>query len=212
MTFQPGAMVYTQGFGSRPENVEVPFISTRAPTTNDIGFPLGKRWLYVGNTSYELISFTTSAGVLTANWSAVTALGGDITTLTGDSGTATPSSGNVQIAGTANQISTVGSGAAVTLSLPVAVTAPGSVTSTTTLTATAGNITATNGDLVASTAAKGVILGGGAKLVSGTGDPNTAVTAPKGSLYLRLDGSSSSTRAYINTDSATAWTAVTTAT
>lgn len=36
-------------------------------------------------------------------------------------------------------------------------------------------------------------------------------TATKGSLYLRTDGSSTSTRAYINTDGATTWTAVTTA-
>lgn len=44
----------------------------------------------------------------------------------------------------------------------------------------------------------------------GTGAP--AIRAPKGALYLRSDGSSSSTRAYINTDGAVAWTAVTTAT
>lgn len=52
----------------------------------------------------------------------------------------------------------------------------------------------------------------GVDFLSGTGDPNGAVTAAKGSYYARLDGSSTSTRAYINTDSATAWTAITTAT
>jgi hypothetical protein len=36
-------------------------------------------------------------------------------------------------------------------------------------------------------------------------------SAMKGSLYLRTDGSSTSTRAYINTDGAGTWTAVTTA-
>ncbi len=45
----------------------------------------------------------------------------------------------------------------------------------------------------------------------GTGSPSAALTAPKGSLYLRTDGSSSSTRAYINTDGSTAWTNITTA-
>lgn len=69
------------------------------------------------------------------------------------------------------------------------------------------------GDLIISTAAKGVQLNGtGPKLVAGAGDPNGAVTAPQGSLYLRTDGSSTTTRAYINTDSVTAWTSVTTAT
>lgn len=44
---------------------------------------------------------------------------------------------------------------------------------------------------------------------AGTGAPT--FTANKGTLYLRLDGSSSSTRAYINTTGSTTWTAVTTA-
>lgn len=43
----------------------------------------------------------------------------------------------------------------------------------------------------------------------GSGVPT--VTAAKGSLYLRSDGSSTSTRAYINTDGGTTWTAITTA-
>lgn len=55
------------------------------------------------------------------------------------------------------------------------------------------------------------LTAGGAQIMSGTGDPNTTVTAPKGSMYLRLDGSSSSTRAYVNSDGATAWIAITTA-
>ena len=46
-------------------------------------------------------------------------------------------------------------------------------------------------------------------LYYGSGAPS--FTAPKGSLYLRADGSSTSSRAYINTDGDTTWTAVTTA-
>lgn len=44
---------------------------------------------------------------------------------------------------------------------------------------------------------------------AGSGAP--AYSASKGSLYVRTDGSSSSTRIYVNTDGATTWTAVTTA-
>jgi hypothetical protein len=44
---------------------------------------------------------------------------------------------------------------------------------------------------------------------AGSGAPTFA--ANKGSLYLRTDGSSTSTRAYINTDGSTSWAAVTTA-
>lgn len=43
----------------------------------------------------------------------------------------------------------------------------------------------------------------------GSGAPT--LIAAKGSLYLRSDGSSTSTRAYINTDGSTTWTAITTA-
>lgn len=69
MTFQPGANLYTQGFGSRPENVEVPHIDTRAPTSQDIRYPIGKVWVdTVAGNSWTLTKLTTSAGVITANW------------------------------------------------------------------------------------------------------------------------------------------------
>ena len=55
--------------------------------------------------------------------------------------------------------------------------------------------------LATSTAGFGIYLGSGAPTVS----------AAKGSLYLRSDGSSSSTRIYVNSDGATTWVAVTTA-
>jgi hypothetical protein len=43
----------------------------------------------------------------------------------------------------------------------------------------------------------------------GSGAPT--ISAAQGSLYLRTDGSSTSTRMYINTNGSTTWTAVTTA-
>jgi hypothetical protein len=111
-------MLYTQGFGSRPENVEVPVIQSRAPATTDNQFPVGKSWIdSVNNASYVLTSLSSSGGVLSANW--VGSGGGSIelSSLTGDSGTATPSGGNIKIAGTANQIVTSASGSTVTLAL-----------------------------------------------------------------------------------------------
>ena len=54
---------------------------------------------------------------------------------------------------------------------------------------------------VSSTANFGVFFGSGAP----------TLTAAKGSLYLRSDGSTTNNRAYINTDSGTTWTALTTA-
>lgn len=60
---------------------------------------------------------------------------------------------------------------------------------------------ANTGVLVSSTASFGVYFGSGAPTVS----------AAQGSLYLRSDGSTTSTRAYINTNGSTTWTAITTA-
>lgn len=53
------------------------------------------------------------------------------------------------------------------------------------------------------------ITGASVGILAGSGLPT--VQAPKGSLYLRTDGSSGTTRAYINTDGATTWTSITTA-
>jgi len=60
--------------------------------------------------------------------------------------------------------------------------------------------TAGAGLLMSSTANLGVFFGSGAP----------TLTAAQGSLYLRTDGSSTSTRMYVNTSGSTTWTAVTT--
>jgi len=46
-------------------------------------------------------------------------------------------------------------------------------------------------------------------IISGSGVPT--LSAPKGSLYIRTDGTTTNDRAYINTDGATTWTAIITA-
>jgi hypothetical protein len=87
----------------------------------------------------------------------------------------------------------------------------GAATQVTTLAAT-GNITADS--------ASGLVAGGASAFIAtnvaagmgiyvGSGAPTVA--AAQGSLYLRSDGSSTSTRAYINTNGSTTWTALTTA-
>jgi hypothetical protein len=118
MTVQPPAMLYTQGFGSRPENVEVPVISTVSPSTSDTNYPLGKRWVNrIANAEYVLTSETSSGGVTTANWQVTASPTGAVSTETGDTGTATPAAGNIKHAGTANQIVTSASGSTVTYAL-----------------------------------------------------------------------------------------------
>jgi hypothetical protein len=87
----------------------------------------------------------------------------------------------------------------------------GAATQVTTLAAT-GNITADS--------ASGLVAGGASAFIAtnvaagmgiyvGSGVPTVA--AAQGSLYLRSDGSTTSTRAYINTNGSTTWTALTTA-
>jgi hypothetical protein len=79
-----------------------------------------------------------------------------------------------------------------------------SVTNTGTDTARSGTAITAGGQsafLATSTAGFGIYLGSGAPTVS----------AAKGSLYLRSDGSSSSTRIYVNSDGATTWVNITTA-
>jgi len=77
--------------------------------------------------------------------------------------------------------------------------------------AVTGNVTADSGTapvaggeaafLATSTAGLGFYVGSGAPTVS----------AAQGSIYLRTDGSSTSTRLYVNTNGTTGWTNVTTA-
>lgn len=133
MSFQPGANVYTVAFGSRPENVEVPHLDVRAPNASDILYPIGKRWIVVGTGEYILASQSSIGGVIASNWILLGIAGGALATLTGDSGTATAAAGNIDVLGTANQITTTGAGDTLTLSLPAAMTVPGSLTTTTTL-------------------------------------------------------------------------------
>lgn len=94
---QPGAMLYTQGFGSRPENVEVPHVDTRNPTTFDVNYPIGKLWVNKSsNVSFILTSISASQGNLSANWQSTVSTGG-ISTITGDSGSVIQNNSSVNI-------------------------------------------------------------------------------------------------------------------
>lgn len=201
MSFQPGANVYTQGFGSRPESVEVPHIDVRAPASTDILYPVGKRWLNTV-TGYEYVNgyFSVSNGVMSANWTLLGSGGTFTQFTTSDSNTVTPSSGNINLFG-AGSITTIGSGSTATVELtgltnhallvgagtttitklsvgatgtvlagstgadPAFTGSPsvsGSVTAGTSITATAGDITATLGNVIVNGAAKQFRCHGGA--------------------------------------------------
>lgn len=157
MTIQPPANLYTQGFGSRPENVEVPIVTNVNPGNFFIvGLPIGKRWInFVAGTEYVLVSVSTVSGVTTPTWQLKESAAGALNTLTGGSGgIISPSANNITLAGTANQITTTGSGSTITFAVPSSPSFGGTTTSATGFTATAGNFTA-------STAGAGIVLNSG---------------------------------------------------
>jgi TctA family transporter len=97
------------------------------------------------------------------------------------------STGTVTVTGTFGAATSVAS-----------LSATGNITADSNLAPAAGGMAAF---LASSTAGLGVYVGSGVPTIS----------AAQGSLYLRTDGSSTSTRAYINTNGTTGWTALTTA-
>ncbi len=145
--------------------------SVRAPTANDFKYPIGSLWVDTTTaTSYQLV----------ANPGDWTILGsssvGAIDSLTGDTGGAILGvAGNINVLGTANQITTTGTAGTITASLPAAITAPGSLTTTTTLTGGTG-ITATTGNIVASTGNITSTLGSVAAATTVTAGTSMAAT------------------------------------
>lgn len=121
---------------------------------------------------------------------------------------ATPSSANLRTALTDE----TGTGAAVFANTPTLVT-PVIGAATGTSAVLTGSLTARSATATPAAAAAVAALtfgSDGLGLYWGSGDPGGALTAAKGSIFLRTDGSSSSTRAYIN-NGTTTWVAITTA-
>ncbi len=131
-----GANLYTQGFGSRPENVEVPVVAPISPTIANVAYPIGKRWINtVSNVEYVLTSLPMVSNVVTAVWTLNGTNTGPLNTLSDGSTVVTPTGGNIEILGTGSEITSTGTNGpgAITLSFPSAMIAPGSFATTTTL-------------------------------------------------------------------------------
>lgn len=134
-----GANLYSSSGNISSNSLVTTIRASRPPTTYDTkgpqgNFVIGQDWVYsMTGGVYYLTQLTSSNGQVSATWTLLGVTGGALATLSGDTGTATPTLGNIQIAGTANEITTAASGSAVTLSLPTNLIAPGSVEVTTTL-------------------------------------------------------------------------------
>lgn len=178
----------------------------RAPVTgSDIAFRKGDIWL----DSTDLTSFQ-FAGDTAGTWIALgTGAVGGIVTLTGGSGGAlSPTAGNFNLLGTANQITSTGAGSTITFSVPATFIAPGTIASTTTITAgtalvatttvtggtgvvaTTGNISASAGNVSASgtvTGGTGVIATtGNVSATAGAVNAGTSMTATAGDITATL--------------------------
>lgn len=88
----------------------------------------------------------------------------------------------------------------------VVMTATGSL-----ITSALNSFTIASGTALPANGSAAIFIGltsNGIGIYAGSGAPN--ITAPKGSFYLRSDGSGVGDRAYINTNGSTTWTAITT--
>ena len=185
---------------TQPLNVEaqLPIVSARVPTVNDKA-QIGTIWVQTStNESWILTSISNNL----ANWTPSGGGDGQFTSLEVAPGGVT-AQGNIEtsdgdvVVDTGNVNVTTGN---------VTVTAGNIV-------ATAGNIVATGGSVVISNAAGLIQFGGagvGPQIKFGAGDPNGAVSAPRGSLYLNSTGSGVNDRLWVNTTGAMVWTFVTT--
>lgn len=191
----PAVNLYAQGGGtaSSAQFPSSPVVQTRAPATTDIKgpfglYPIGQIWIdESAPANYMLSAFSSLGGAVTATWNLLSAGSGDLDALTGDTGTATPSAGSIQIAGTLNQIDTIGAASAVTISLPSeiqsgSVTAIGGIRQFTSVgTAACPNFTSTGvtavgyGALGVNTATHSTAVGSGALAANVGGTGNTAV-------------------------------------
>jgi len=158
--------------------------ATRAPTSSDKSYVKGTLWL---DTDADAAYMWPGTGDWISLGSGTT---GAIVTLTGDSGGAiAPVGGNIDLLGTASQITTTGTAGTITFSLPAAIIAPGSLATTTSL--TVGNtftVTAGTSSLKATTivgttsinasgaAVTTIATGGTGALNLGNATGNTAVT------------------------------------
>ena len=162
-------------------------LALRAPTSADKSYVKGTLWL-------DTDSSTSFMWPGTGDWISLgSGTTGAIVTLTGGTGGAlSPTAGNMNLLGTSNQITSTGSVSTITLSIPVAFTAPGSIVATTTIayttTMNAGTgLTVTTGNLVASAGNISATLGSITAATTLTATLG-AITATNGNLVLGTAG------------------------
>lgn len=158
----------------------------RAPTTADIGYEPGQIWVDTPAGAVYILA-SNIANVATWNLSGAGSSGGFLS-ITGDSGgpEVPTGGGNFNILGTANQITVAGSANTETLSLSATLVAPGSITSTTGITA---------GTTLTSAGATTLATTGASVNTFGNTTGATSVAISVGAAAFSVDGVTSSTYA-----------------
>jgi hypothetical protein len=220
-------------------NNPTPVISKRSPTVSDFAVPTtiwtniltsqvyilasiianSATWVSVAGGAGAFASLTVTPGPISLTGATSINTTGGATTTIGTGGTGLVNIGNAT-SGTAISGSLITSGGTVNINdsgafaTAIAI-APGTGTlslgnATGNVTIPAGNLNITLGDINLN-AGRAINFTGSTSILSGNGDPNGAVGAIQGSLFLRTNGTDGTSRAYINTDGLTTWTAILTA-
>lgn len=113
--------VYTIATGTASTSPFINVITTRQPTVNDIQYPVQKRWINTtSGLEYILTNFTSTGGVVQANWLLLSAGSGVLLTLTGNFGPpVAPIAGNIFMQGDNSTITITGVSATATLTASV---------------------------------------------------------------------------------------------
>ena len=176
-----------------------PVIAQRSPLTTDFKYPIGQEWVdAVGKDVYILVDITSNS----ATWDVMAQDPGTLQTLTADSGgTIVPVSNNIDLLGTATEITTTGSGSTITFSVPATFVAPGSIESTTTFSVgtdldVTGNSSLTGTLGVTGLTTLAALTQVGTASINGSGAGTTAIGSSAGG-NITITGSPTSTTAIV---------------
>ncbi len=116
MTTPINQNLYAIASGSSSTSAFIEVFETRDPTSNDINYPVQKRWFNtLSSSEWILVNFSTITGDYQANWVQANSGGLVATVYDADSGSASPSSSILNVFG-GSGISTSGSGNTITIS------------------------------------------------------------------------------------------------
>lgn len=159
----------------------------------------------VGTAAGQLVNLGTGASSKTIAIGNATGTTG-VTITSGSSDIALTTAGLSDIVLASTQNVTINADAAVSINVDVGTISIG--TTAVDQDVVIGNTTAGSTVTINTPANEGLTLGA-VRVIAGSGSPDTVVTAPAGSLFLRTDPAGATSRAYINTDGVTAWTNIT---